>query len=197
MKTSFFRVLDVDMKLSLIYNVEALLGKVVDDLMKKSGISYELKGTSTLILQKPLRLSEKLALENELAPYGLQLVNSHTKSLVDNIKTEVNAYLSKENAADSGTLSEHLAQTLGYSYAHLSQTFRNNNHSTIEHFVILKRIDLAKKFMVSGKYNLTEIAYRLGFSNVSHLSRQFKKETGLTPSQFMRILETRMMASQG
>jgi AraC-like DNA-binding protein len=78
----------------------------------------------------------------------------------------------------------------------LSSVFSEITHSSIENFIILKKIDVAKHLIIHKNLTLTEIAYRLNYSSVAHLSAQFKKTTGLTPSAFQRIIKRRKETEQ-
>jgi AraC-like DNA-binding protein len=88
-------------------------------------------------------------------------------------------------------ISTYLARKLNYSYSYLSSHFSENTFTSIENFIILRKVDLVKDFLCNTDLTLTEIAYHLKYSSVAHLSSQFKKTTGLTPTTFQRIIEKR------
>ena len=88
-------------------------------------------------------------------------------------------------------VSDYLSEELDYSYAYLSSLFSEATYSSIESFIILRRVDMAKDLLLKTDKSLTEIAFDLNYSSVAHLSSQFKKTTGLTPSAFQRIIQKR------
>jgi AraC-like DNA-binding protein len=84
-------------------------------------------------------------------------------------------------------LSDHLSEKLNHNYSHLSNLFSEAKGTTIEHFYLTHKIEKVKELLVYDELNLTEIAFRMHYSSVAHLSNQFKKMTGLTPSQFKNL----------
>ena len=85
--------------------------------------------------------------------------------------------------------SAYLADVLNHSYGYLSNLFSEITYSTIENYIIFQKIERVKQMTISENYTLTEISYKLNYSSVAHLSNQFKKTTGLTPSAFQRIVK--------
>jgi AraC-like DNA-binding protein len=83
--------------------------------------------------------------------------------------------------------SVHLAEKLQYDYTYLSNLFSEVVGTTIEHFIIAHKIERVKELILYDELNLTEISYLLNYSSVAHLSNQFKKVTGLTPSHFKKL----------
>ena len=84
-----------------------------------------------------------------------------------------------------------MAEKLNYNYVYLSNLFSDITYTSIESYIILQKIEFAKQLFLNDKLSLTEIAYRLNYSSVAHLSKQFKNTTGITPSAFQRIIATR------
>jgi AraC-like DNA-binding protein len=87
--------------------------------------------------------------------------------------------------------SEHISEQLGYDYTYLSNVFSEVQGITIQQFIIFNKIEKVKELLLYNELNLTEISYQLDYSSVAHLSNQFKKVTGLTPSYFKRMKEMR------
>ena len=87
--------------------------------------------------------------------------------------------------------SAYLADKLDHSYGYLSNLFSEITYTSIENYIIIQKIELAKNFIINNQYTLTEIAYKLNYSSVAHLSTQFKNITGITPSAFQRIVKKR------
>ena len=83
--------------------------------------------------------------------------------------------------------SDYLSEKLNYNYTYLANLFSEVQGTTIEQYIIIHKIEHIKELMVYGELNLTEIAYKMNYSSVAHLSNQFKKVTGLTPSHFKQL----------
>jgi AraC-like DNA-binding protein len=88
--------------------------------------------------------------------------------------------------------SDHLSAELNYDYTYLSNLFSEVESSTIEHFIIKHKIERAKELLIYDELTLTQIAYKLHYSSVAHLSNQFKKITGLTPTFFKDLRHKRL-----
>ena len=86
-----------------------------------------------------------------------------------------------------GNLSDYLSSKLYKDYHYLSNLFSSVENATIEQYFILQKIEKVKEWLVYGEFNLNEMAFKLGYSSASHLSSQFKKVTGFTPSQFKKL----------
>ena len=127
----------------------------------------------------------KTALEN----LGFELLEDKKKAAVAQIKAAIVelAHYTKEPLKVN--LSEYLSNKLGTDYASLSSVFSVEEKNTIEHYFIQQKIEKAKELLSYGELTLSEIAFQLNYSSVAHLSAQFKKETGLTPSQFKQDLK--------
>ena len=86
-------------------------------------------------------------------------------------------------------MSSFLSEKLNYSYSYLSSLFSEVTYTSIENFIILQKIERAKRLIIEGEYTLTEISDMLSYSSVAYLSAQFKKTTGLTPTSFQSIVK--------
>ncbi len=123
-----------------------------------------------------------------LSASGFELLEDRKARLVERIKSTIIDLVQNDRLAElEGNISGHLARELHQSYSSLSHLFSAVEGLTIERFVILQKIERAKELIVYDLQNLSEIAYRLGYSSVQHLSSQFKRVTGLTPSHFREL----------
>ncbi len=120
-------------------------------------------------------------LQQRLEQLGFELLEDKRKQLVTQIKRLVLAYI---NQPARQNLSDYLAEQLSREYSALSKLFSESEQQTIEQYVIRLKIEKAKELLSYRERNLSEIADELGYSSVAHLSNQFKKVTGVTPSQF-------------
>lgn len=123
--------------------------------------------------------------------YGLELMDDKKSVLIQKIKNVIIelAHYSEEPLAVN--LSEFLSQKLNHDYTYLANLFSEVQGTTIEKFFIAHKIERVKELLVYDELNLTEIAYQMHYSSVAHLSAQFKKVTGLTPSHFKQLKDKR------
>lgn len=138
-------------------------------------------------LKEELRKDTSLMIESKLKDYGFEVIDSKKARLIENIKLTIIDFVRKQAAEESLKLSVILSNKLHYEYTYLSNLFTEVEGKTIEQFHILQRIERAKELLVYDELNLNEIAYQLGYKSPAHLSTQFKKITGLTPTHFRHI----------
>ena len=123
---------------------------------------------------------------NKIEPLGFELINDKKTRLIENIKKHLIA-LVQNQAQEKIKLSDYLSSKLHHEYTHLSNLFSTVEGVTIEQYFINQKIEKTRELLVYDELSLTEIADRLGYSSVAHLSGQFKKVTGMTPSQFKEL----------
>jgi AraC-like DNA-binding protein len=132
--------------------------------------------------------------KRNLEDYGIEIIENQKAALVQKIKDAVVELISSEEGI-SVKASIYIAEKLNHSYGYLSNLFSEITHTSIENFLIIRKIEFAKELIISKKLSFTEIAYRLNYSSVAHLSTQFKNTTGMTPSQFQKIISLRRKLS--
>jgi AraC-like DNA-binding protein len=142
------------------------------------------------------KVSIRIQLSNEkieeirkvLDENGFELIDDKKSQLIDRVKTLIIEKVHyTDNFMETVNSSEYLAKELGYDYSYLSKLFSSVEGLTIEKYIINQKIEKAKELLVYGELSLNEISYQLGYSSVQHLSNQFKKITGLTPSHFKKL----------
>ncbi len=126
----------------------------------------------------------------KIEPLGFELISSKRSRLIENIKKHLIALVHQQQAPEKVRLSDYLSQQLFHDYTHLSNLFSTVEGVTIEQYFISQKIEKTRELLVYDELTLTEIADRLGYSSVAHLSRQFKKVTGMTPSQFKELRDS-------
>ncbi|MFC4097527.1 helix-turn-helix domain-containing protein [Euzebyella saccharophila] len=178
------------MKFRLNYNPKELSQKVIAKELNKLGISHSFTDNGLLVLTDSISKKLKEDLDNVIAGYGIQLTEAGKSNIVGDIKKAIDELIYSQNMRKK-TVSAYLTERLGYTYSYLSNLFSEETYTSIENFIILRKIEYAKKLILQGDMSLTEIAHQLDYSSVAHLSGQFKKVTGLTPTTFLRILERR------
>lgn len=137
-------------------------------------------------LSEELQPEKRNLLETELKKVGFELIETRINKIVEDIKKRILAYLD-DPESQKKNLSTYITSKIHYDYSYLSDLFSSIEGKSIEQFFIIQRIEKVKEFLVYDQLSLTEIAFKMGFSSVHHLSAQFKKTTGLTPSLFKKI----------
>lgn len=128
-----------------------------------------------------------IALKIILKKYGFDIIDSKKNILVEKIKTLIIEKINTPDFEMEINFSDYLSKEMNYSYPYLTSIFSEIEANTIEHFIIEHKIERVKAMLEQGEFNLTEIAYELDYSSVAHLSYQFKKITGLTPTNFKTL----------
>lgn len=175
------------MTLFVKYDLDLLCKTLLKEQLDAQDISYSLGSLGEIHIEGKLSPEKQENLTAALKKYGIDILSKQKVSLMDRIKNAIDDYLRNEDFRTE-KLSTYLSNKLHYSYAHLSTVFSENTYMSVENYTILKKIDLAKELICNTNLTLTEIAFRLDYSSVAHLSRQFKKTTGLTPSVFQSIM---------
>jgi len=140
-----------------------------------------------IIEEKELSEEQVNQLSIALQSVGFELINTRVNKLIEDIKKAVIEYLALGMESQDIKLSFFITKNIPYDYSYLSNLFSSVEGKTIEQFFLLQRIEKVKELLVYDQLSLTEISYQTGFSSVHHLSSQFKKLTGLTPSHFKKI----------
>ena len=131
----------------------------------------------------------------KIEPLGFELINDKKSRLIESVKKYVIAFVQLQDRPEKTKISDYLRDHLHRDYTYLSSLFSAVEGVTIEQYFINQKIEKTKEFLVYDELTLTEIAFRLGYSSVAHLSRQFKKVTGLTPSHFKRLKDSKQRKS--
>ncbi len=156
-------------------------------ILDRVGIPYKQVTLGEAELEKKLTQDELKALQNELNKVGFELIESRVNKIIEDIKHLVLDYINLGMDSQNIKLSSFIITKIPYDYSYLSDLFSSIEGKTIEQFLIQQRIEKVKELLVYDQLSLTEISYQTGFSSVHHLSSQFKKVTGLTPSHFKKI----------
>jgi AraC-like DNA-binding protein len=160
---------------------------VVRDELEKLGLNYtEVKiGEASIVGNM---LPEQLdQLDAVLRKSGLQLMDNKKSILVEKVKSAIIELVHYTDEQIKINLSDFLSEKLGYNYTYLANLFTEVKGITIEKFYLIHKIEKVKELIVYDELNLTEIADKMHYSSVAHLSNQFKQITGLTPSYFKKL----------
>lgn len=156
------------------------------------GLPYKNIQLGEVELSAPLSSEHLEILKEKLDQLGFELLDDKKSAIVSKIKSTIVQLIHGSEQVELTTkLSVLLAEKLHLDYHYLSSLFSSIEGVTIEKYVILQRIERAKELLLYDEMNLSEISYALGYSSVQHLSQQFKKITGLTPSHFKQLKENK------
>ena len=126
-----------------------------------------------------------------LLKFGLELLDDKKSILIEKIKKVIVELVHYTDDPLKVNFSDYLAEKLNHNYTYLANLFSEVEGITIEHYIIIHKIEKVKELLVYGELSLTEISYKLHYSSVAHLSNQFKNITGLTPSIFKKVKNNR------
>ncbi|MFO8234351.1 MAG: AraC family transcriptional regulator, partial [Bacteroidales bacterium] len=154
---------------------------VVKSELEKLGLHYADVKIGEADIVENLQPEQTEQLDNALKEYGLQLLNNKKNILVERIKTTIVELVHYNDDIIKVNLSDYIADRLNYDYTYLANIFSEVKGITIEQFHLLHKIERVKELIVYDQLNMTEIAYRMHYSSIAHLSNQFKQFTGLTP----------------
>ncbi|MFV0187732.1 AraC family transcriptional regulator [Empedobacter falsenii] len=160
---------------------------VVGRILKKNAIEANHIELGEVELTNPID-SEKLnQIKEELEEVGFELIDDKRSKLIEQIKTLIIQLVHQENSELKVNLSDFLSEKTSADYKYISNLFSEMEGQTIEKYFIQQKIEKVKELMVYDELSLSEIAFQLNYSSVAHLSAQFKKVTGLTPSVFKQL----------
>ncbi|NNE26894.1 MAG: helix-turn-helix transcriptional regulator [Saprospiraceae bacterium] len=157
---------------------------VVEKILSNQNIDFNKVELGKIQLQSALSDERRKLLMEKLLAEGLELLNSKEMKIVNGIKSFLLSYLAKPELAYNNNISELLSKHMAKEYSYLSKLFSQVEGRTIENYLIQLRLEHVKELLSYNEKSISEIAYELGFSSSAHLSNQFKKHTGLTPSMF-------------
>ncbi|RYG01173.1 MAG: AraC family transcriptional regulator [Chitinophagaceae bacterium] len=154
---------------------------------EKLGILPESVELGEVSIAHELSSQQKELLGSALENLGFELIDDRKSRVISKIKTLIIDLIQKKDGDLKVNLSAYLSSELHQDYNTLSALFSDVEGTTIEQFFIAQKIERVKELLVYDELSLTEIAYQLNYSSVAHLSNQFKKVTGLTPTHFKTI----------
>ena len=167
---------------------------IVKDALEKMHLHYTMVELGEVEIIEDLTADQKKDLKRNLLKSGLDLMEDKKSILIEKIKNIVVEMIHYSDEPPLINFSAYLSKKLNYDYNYLSNLFSEVKGTTIEHFIISHKIERAKELLIYNELTLTQIAEKLHYSNVAHLSSQFKKVTGLTPSFFKKMKHRRLIA---
>jgi AraC-like DNA-binding protein len=164
---------------------------MVEAELQKLGLRYVFIDLGMVELSEPLTHLQREQLRENLLQSGLELLDDKKSILIEKIKTVITELIQHAGEMPKLNYSSYLSEKLNYDYTYLANIFSEVKGTTIQQFIIIHKIEKVKELLLYDELNLTEIAHQLHYSSVAHLSTQFKKVTGLSPSFYKQLKQKR------
>lgn len=182
------------MKLYIKYMVSLRCKMVVKEALEKLRLHYVILELGTVEVMHDLTEEQRENLRKMLLMSGLELMDDKKAMLIEKIKNIIVEMVHYTDELPKVNYSDYISEKLGLEYTHISKIFSEVKGITIEQFIIAHKIERVKELLLYDELNLTQISYMMNYSSVSHLSKQFKKVTGLTPSFFKQLKDKKRIA---
>lgn len=165
----------------------------VKEELKKLGLHFVIIQLGEVEVMENLSQEQRTELKTALLESGLDLMDDKRSVLVEKIKTAIIEMVHHSDENLKINFSDYLSKKLNHNYTYLANLFSEIQGITIEHFMIAHKVERIKELIMYDELNITEIAWKLNYSSVAHLSNQFKKVTGLSPSHFKQLKDKRRL----
>ncbi|MBP6302577.1 MAG: helix-turn-helix transcriptional regulator [Bacteroidia bacterium] len=179
------------MKLYIKYMVSLRCKMLVKEELKKLGLHYVVVELGMVEILEDITQEQHDQLKTNLLKSGLELLDDKKSILIEKIKNVIVEMVHYNDEIPKVNYSDYISQTLHYDYTYLSNVFSEVKGITIQQFIIINKIERVKELLLYDELSLTEISYKLHYSSVGHLSNQFKKITGLSPTYFKQLGKVR------
>ena len=164
---------------------------IVKEELNKLGLHFITVDLGEVEVMEDLSQEQRDQIKTALFKSGLELMDDKKAVLIERIKNVIVEMVHYADEMPKIKSSNYISELLNHDYTYLSNLFSEATGTTIEHYIIAHKIERVKELLLYNELNLTEISYRLNYSSVAHLSNQFKKVTGLTPSFFRKLKHKR------
>ncbi|NDP20130.1 MAG: helix-turn-helix transcriptional regulator [Paludibacter sp.] len=175
------------MKIFIKYMVSLRCKMVVKEELKKLGLHFIVVDLGEIEIMEDISDTQRHELKAALQDSGLELMDDKRAVLIEKINNVIVEMVHYSDEMPKINYSDYISEKLNYDYTYLSNLFSEVKGITIQQFIIIHKIERVKELLLYDELNLTEISYRLQYSSVAHLSNQFKKITGLSPTQFKHL----------
>lgn len=164
---------------------------MVKEELKKLGLLYVVVDLGLVEIMEDITPQQREHLKANLQKSGLELLDDKKSILIEKIKNVITEMIHHSDDLPILSYSDFISKKLNYDYTYLSNIFSEVKGITIQQFIIINKIERVKELLLYDELNLTQISYKLHYSSVAHLSNQFKKVTGLSPSFFKQLKQKR------
>lgn len=159
--------------------------------LRNLGLHFIVVDLGEVEIMENISIQQRELLKVNLLHSGLELMDDKKAMLIEKIKNVIIEMVHHSEEVIKVNFSNYLSERMNHDYTYLSNLFSEVQGTTIEHFIISHKIERIKELIIYGEHNITEIAWKMGYSSVAHLSSQFKKVTGLSPSHFKQLKDKR------
>jgi len=180
------------MKLYIKYMVSERCKMAVNDVFNRHGLHLTKIELGEVDVLEPVSADVYLKLKKTLQDLGFVLIEDRRAVLIERIKNIIIEMVHHSDTSIKINFSDYLSQKLNHNYTYLANMFSETQGVSIEQFIISHKIERVKELILYDELNITEIAFKMNYSSVAHLSGQFKKYTGLTPSYFKKLKMRRL-----
>ena len=164
---------------------------MVKEELEKLGLHHINVDLGVVEILENITSKQRKRLRDNLLKSGLELLDDKKSILIERIKNVIVEMIHYSDDLPKVNYSDYISEKLGYDYTYLANTFSEVNGTTIQQFIILHKIEKVKELLLYDELTLSEISFKLHYSSAAHLSNQFKKITGLTPSYYKKIRQKR------
>jgi AraC-like DNA-binding protein len=182
------------LKLFIKYMISNRCKLAVKEELKKLGLHFIVVDLGEVEIMEDLTLEQLQLLQAGLVSSGLELMDDKRAVLIEKINNVITEMIHHSEELPRVNYSDYISEKLNYDYTYLSNLFSEVKGITIQQFIIIHKIEKVKELLFYNELNLTEISYKMHYSSVAHLSNQFKKVTGLTPSAYKQLKEKKRNA---
>lgn len=179
------------MRIYIKYMVSLRCKMLVKDELLKIGVKYVNLELGIVEILEDITKEQRNQLKENLLKSGLELLDDKKSILIEKIKNVITEMIHYSDELPKMNYSDYISEKVGNDYTYLANTFSEVQGITIQQFIIIHKIERVKELLIYDELNLTEIAYKMHYSSVGHLSNQFKKVTGLTPSFYKQLKDKR------
>lgn len=179
------------MRLYIKYMVSLRCKMLVKEELAKLGLQYVVIDLGMVEIFENITQLQREQLKENLLRSGLELLDDKKSILIEKIKNVITEMIHYSDELPKINYSDYISEKLNYDYTYLANIFSEVKGITIQQFIIIHKIEKIKELLLYDELNLTQISYKLNYSSVAHLSNQFKKTTGLSPSFYKKLKQKR------
>lgn len=179
------------MKFFIKYMVSRRCIMIVKEILREMELHFIVVDLGVIETMEDLTPEQIETFKNALYESGLELMDDKKAILIESIQNVIVEMIYNDEELSNMNYSDYISEKLNHNYTYLSNVFSEVKGTTIQHFIIMHKIEHIKELIIYGELNMTEISYKMNYSSVAHMSNQFKKITGLTPSHFKLLKNKR------